>query len=87
MLPRPASGSPPVSAYVEVCTAQVEAFVRDHGPGFDPARVPPDRLGIRESVVGRMRRHGGTAQVRVRDPGTEVRLLLPTGARSEEAPR
>ena len=39
---------------------QVTVFVRDRGPGFDPDAVPEDRLGLRQSVVGRMDRHGGT---------------------------
>ena len=39
---------------------RVEVFVRDRGPGFDPDAVPPDRRGVRESIVGRMARHGGT---------------------------
>ena len=38
----------------------VEVFVRDRGPGFDPDAVPADRRGVRESIVGRMERHGGT---------------------------
>ena len=29
------------------------------GPGFDPPQVPADRRGVRESIVGRMGRHGG----------------------------
>ncbi|KAB7743609.1 PspC domain-containing protein [Nostocoides sp. F2B08] len=70
-------GSPPVSAYVEIGPAAVEAFVRDHGCGFDPDTVPSDRLGVRESILGRMTRHGGTAEVRRRDPGTEVILCMP----------
>lgn len=70
-------GSPPVSAYVEIGPSAVEAFVRDHGGGFDPDAVPADRLGVRESILGRMSRHGGTAQVRRRDPGTEVILTMP----------
>jgi signal transduction histidine kinase len=56
----------------------VEAFVRDRGPGFDLAEVPEDRLGVRESIIGRMERHGGSARVRsAPGEGTEVRLLLP----------
>ncbi|WP_229749942.1 ATP-binding protein [Flexivirga endophytica] len=70
-------GEPPVSVYLEVGPTQAEAFVRDHGPGFDPAEVPEDRLGVRESIVGRMDRHGGEAQVRRLDDGTEVRLRMP----------
>lgn len=70
-------GAPPVSAYVEVGTESVEAFVRDHGVGFDPDAVPVDRLGVRESILGRMQRHGGTARVRRLEQGTEVSLTLP----------
>jgi signal transduction histidine kinase len=52
--------------------------VRDRGPGFDPAAVPDDRRGLRESVLGRMDRHGGTAQVHSRPgAGTEIELVLP----------
>jgi signal transduction histidine kinase len=39
--------------------------------------VPVDRLGVRQSILGRMERHGGTARVRRRDDGTEVELRLP----------
>jgi signal transduction histidine kinase len=68
----------PVQVYVESGPDAVEAFVRDRGPGFDLATVPPDRLGVRESVVGRMVRAGGTAVVRsTPGEGTEVRLRLP----------
>ncbi len=70
-------GAPPVSAYVEVGQGKVEAFVRDHGPGFVLEDVPPDRLGIRQSILGRMHRHGGSARVRVLEDGTEVSLSLP----------
>jgi signal transduction histidine kinase/phage shock protein PspC (stress-responsive transcriptional regulator) len=73
-------GAPPVSAYVEVGAGGVEAFVRDHGPGFDPATVPADRLGVRESIVGRMTRHGGSARLRRLEDGTEVALTLPAPA-------
>ncbi len=73
-------GAPPVTAYVEVGPRLVEAFVRDHGAGFDAddlADVPEDRLGVRESILGRMSRHGGTAKIRRLDTGTEVALSLP----------
>ncbi len=70
-------GSPPVSVYVEIGPDAVEAFVRDHGAGFDVDAVPHDRLGVRESILGRMTRHGGTARIRRREPGTEVILTMP----------
>ena len=75
-------GAPPVSVYVEMGSELVEAFVRDHGPGFDLADVPQDRLGVRESILGRMSRHGGSARVRRLEQGTEVTISLPVSAAS-----
>mgnify|MGYP001765224235 CR=1 FL=1 len=74
-----------VSVYVECTDDAVEVFVRDRGPGFDPDDVPEDRLGLRESVHGRMARAGGTARVRsTPGEGAEVALVLPMslGSRS-----
>ncbi|MBC7559595.1 MAG: PspC domain-containing protein [Dermatophilaceae bacterium] len=73
-------GAAPVSVYVEVGPGVVEAFVRDHGPGFDLADVPQDRFGVRESILGRMRRHGGSAGIRRLEHGTEVSITLPVTA-------
>jgi signal transduction histidine kinase/phage shock protein PspC (stress-responsive transcriptional regulator) len=67
-----------VRVYVESSPAGVEAFVRDRGPGFELSSVPEDRLGVKESIIGRMERHGGEARVRsTPGEGTEVRLWLP----------
>lgn len=71
-----ASGAPTVSVFAEVRTTGVDVFVRDRGRGFDLEQVPPDRRGIRDSIVGRMTRHGGTASVRTGPNGTEVALAL-----------
>ncbi|GHD13446.1 ATP-binding protein [Zhihengliuella salsuginis] len=73
-----------VSVYVEGRRpangpAAIEVFVRDRGTGFDPDDVAEDRLGVRESIVGRMRRHGGTASIRSGENGTEVALKLEFG--------
>ena len=78
-------GAPPVSVYVEVGSELVEVFVRDHGPGFDLGDVPPDRFGVRESILGRMSRHGGSAALRRLERGTEVSLSLPVTAESPSA--
>jgi signal transduction histidine kinase len=73
----------PVSLYAEVEPDQVTAFVRDRGPGFDPDTVPEDRLGLRQSVRGRMDRNGGRAVVRSSPgDGTEVQLEMPRQTRS-----
>ena len=79
-------GEAPVSLYHEVGPSGVEAFVRDHGPGFDLDEVPDDRLGVRQSILGRMDRHGGTARVRRLEHGTEVVLTLPAVPVTPPAP-
>jgi signal transduction histidine kinase/phage shock protein PspC (stress-responsive transcriptional regulator) len=86
------SGAEQVDVFAECADAQVEVFVRDRGRGFDEAAVPEDRLGVRNSIVDRMRRHGGTAVIRTAPgDGTEVRLAMSTstganasGTRTEE---
>jgi len=66
-----------VDVYAECTPEALQVFVRDRGPGFDPAAVPGDRRGVRESIVGRMERHGGRARVTsAPGSGTEVELIL-----------
>ncbi|MGW1881078.1 PspC domain-containing protein [Streptomyces sp. NPDC001970] len=67
----------PVQVYAEVEGRTVFVSVRDRGPGFDPDAVPEDRMGVRESIIGRMQRNGGTARLRsVPGEGTEVELEM-----------
>ncbi|MDX6243961.1 MAG: hypothetical protein QOE76_1684 [Frankiales bacterium] len=74
------SGAQAMSVYVEVEGATVTAFVRDRGKGFDLDAVDADRYGIKQSIVGRMQRFGGTAQIRTAPgEGTEVALTMPIG--------
>lgn len=71
----------PVQVYAEVEGRTVFVSVRDRGPGFDPEGVPEDRMGVRESIVGRMRRNGGTARLRsAPGGGTEVELEMERAA-------
>jgi signal transduction histidine kinase/phage shock protein PspC (stress-responsive transcriptional regulator) len=79
-------GAAPVSVYVEVGLTGVEAFVRDHGPGFEMGEIGDDRLGVRESILGRMRRHGGAAKIRRLESGTEIELTLPPLAKGAGDP-
>jgi signal transduction histidine kinase len=70
----------PLRVYAEIEDTQIEAFVRDRGPGFALDTVPPDRRGVRESIVGRMERAGGHAEVRlIPGGGTEVGLTIRRG--------
>ncbi|MEO7981079.1 MAG: PspC domain-containing protein [Sporichthyaceae bacterium] len=72
------AGGAAVTLYAEVEPEQVTVFVRDRGPGFDVDDVPEDRLGLRQSVRGRMDRNGGTAAVRsTPGDGTEIQLEMP----------
>jgi signal transduction histidine kinase len=67
----------PVDVYAESDERRTQVFVRDRGPGFDTGSIPPDRRGVRESIVGRMERHGGRTRVTSSpESGTEVELIL-----------
>ena len=80
------AGTGRVDVYAEIEDASVAVFVRDRGVGFDPDAVPEDRMGVRGSIVDRMARHGGTAEVRTQPgEGTEVRLSLPRTQHDEES--
>ncbi|WP_420035176.1 PspC domain-containing protein [Streptomyces sp. cg28] len=78
-------GAVQVYAEIETTSEGVEVFVsvRDRGPGFDMDAVPADRMGVRESIIGRMERNGGTARLRaVPDGGTEVELTMKRAERT-----
>nr|WP_154800429.1 ATP-binding protein [Cellulosimicrobium protaetiae] len=82
-----AHGGPPYSVYLEVSDAAVEVFVRDRGDGFDMDDVAPDRFGVRESILGRVQRRGGKAEIISRPGwGTEVRLRVPRAVTGEPEP-
>ena len=71
------AGPEPIALYAEVTGDRVEVFVRDRGPGFAVEDVPNDRRGVRDSIVGRMERHGGRATVHsTPGHGTEVELVI-----------
>lgn len=73
-----AHGGEPISVYCEASSKLVEVFVRDHGNGFDVNAIPANRLGIRESIIGRIKRRGGTVEIVSRPQwGTEVRMHMP----------
>jgi signal transduction histidine kinase len=71
------SGAAKVSVYVEVSPEAVDVWVADQGKGFLVGDVNGDRRGISDSIVGRMRRHGGSAVVSSEvGEGTEVHLRI-----------
>lgn len=67
-----------ISLFFEATDDQLSVYVADHGKGFDTRTIPPDRRGIADSIVARVRKAGGTATV-TSEPGegTEVQLILP----------
>lgn len=74
---RHAGSAGPVRLYAEIDPERTEVFVHDRGPGFDPDAVPDDRRGVRDSILGRMKSHGGSAEIRsTPGEGTEVELVL-----------
>jgi signal transduction histidine kinase len=75
----------PIRLYAETGHDTIEVFVRDRGPGFDLGAVPADRRGVRESIIGRMERAGGRAELRsIPGGGTEVGLTVERAAPERE---
>jgi signal transduction histidine kinase len=76
------AGEAPVSVYAELSDERIQVFVRDRGAGFDLTAMSPERQGVRESILGRMRRAGGSAAVRsLPGGGTEVEITIDLGDR------
>ncbi len=72
------SGAARIDVYAEVDPELVSVYVRDRGEGFDLARMDDDRMGVRGSIIERVKRAGGRAIIRTAPgEGTEVRLELP----------
>ena len=72
------SGVDRIDVYAEVDDDQVAVFVRDRGSGFDLGEIDGDRMGVRGSIIERLRRVGGRAIIRTAPgEGTEVRLEIP----------
>jgi len=75
-----ASEGGPVRLYAEIDDGDARVFIDDRGPGFDPDAIPHDRHGVRESIIGRMKRYGGGAEIRSEPgDGTEVELSIRGG--------
>lgn len=74
-----------VTVYLETTPELMRVEINDRGPGFDLERIGEQRLGVRESIIGRMERAGASARI-VPGPGgrgTSVRLEQ---ARAGQAP-
>lgn len=74
---RHAGEAGPVRIYAEIDASGTQVFIHDRGEGFDLDAVPADRRGVRDSILGRMERHGGSARVRsTPGEGTEIELTM-----------
>jgi signal transduction histidine kinase len=77
------AGVETVSLYAEVEEDEISVFVRDRGAGFDMDEIEDSRHGVRGSIIGRMQRHGGHAEIKsAPGDGTEVRLIMPASRES-----
>jgi hypothetical protein len=56
---------------------RVTVTITDSGRGFDPAAVPANRFGLRESITGELTRVGGHATIRSGADGTTITLEWP----------
>lgn len=65
---------------VTVATGGIRVVFSDDGAGFDPARVPADRMGIAGSILGRMRSLAGGAAFVDSAPGTGTVVTLVWGS-------
>ena len=67
----------PVWVLLENRPGLVEVSVRDEGPGIAAGRLEEGRLGVVESIRGRVRDLGGTATLTTGPSGTEWELAVP----------
>lgn len=63
---------------------RLTVLVVDDGLGFDVDAVAVDRLGLRESIIGRMERAGGSARIWSSEAGTTVLLSAPRAGTEAE---
>lgn len=72
-----AADAAPIHVYAELQDERVEVFLRDQGRGFDVDGVAADRRGLRESIIGRMERADGRAEIHSSPGhGTEISLTF-----------
>lgn len=67
----------PIFVFAQASPDGAEVFIRDEGPGFELGKVPTERRGVRDSIIGRMKAVGGSAEIdSVPGEGTEVALRI-----------
>jgi signal transduction histidine kinase len=72
------SGAASAELIVSATDTSLSWTVSDAGRGFDPGAIAPDRLGLRNSVFGRVQSAGGMVRVwSASGQGTSVLITLP----------
>ena len=75
----------PAWVLLEAFPDRVVLTVRDDGPGIPPGRLDEataqGRLGVAESIRGRIADLGGTAELTTGSFGTEWEFVVPLGSR------
>lgn len=72
------SGTDTANVELVYSTEEVVFLISDQGVGFDPATIDGDRLGVRDSIVGRIEAVGGRAQIwSSSGNGTTVLIAIP----------
>jgi hypothetical protein len=75
------SGAGRAEIVVDSAAEAVVVMLADPGEGFDPSAVPGDRLGVSQSILGRIRAAGGQAQLfTAPGDGTAYILTLPVAS-------
>lgn len=78
-----------VTVYIETTATAISVDVSDRGPGFELSEIVESRLGVRESILGRMERAGGSANI-LKGPGGQgvsVRLEQPRASAQATDPK
>ena len=60
---------------LKASNSELKIVLKDNGKGFRPNRVPKGRLGIRNSIVGRVQSVGGSVHI-VSSPGQGATVIL-----------
>jgi signal transduction histidine kinase len=75
------AGSATAELFLDSSDRDLSVMVVDHGIGFDPNDIPPNRLGIRRSLVQRIEGNGGTVRIwSAVGAGTSIVISLPLEA-------
>ncbi|WP_157156786.1 sensor histidine kinase [Diaminobutyricimonas sp. LJ205] len=80
------SGVAAAEVFIDSDERQATVMVMDRGVGFETDSIEPDRLGVRNSIVGRLRRVGGRATIWSR-PGIGTSAILSVPLVAVEASR